>query len=415
MFIWFVGLGTLTAGIVGISNIMIITVKERTREIGIRKALGATPFAIVSTLLLESTLVTGVAGYLGLVFGVGLLELVAFALRSTGAQLPYFMNPGSRFPARRIDGHPAARRRRHARRSHARDARREDHAHRSDAGRMTPCSSTSRNGRRSCRTLGQHKLRTALTAFGVFWGIFMLTVLLGAGKGLENGVERGLSARRRIPSTSGRRGTTQIPYQGMPIGRQIGLRPGDVDAIAKNVAQRRNIKGAELRRRLGRQRAVHGAQVEERRVQRRRAALPASRTFDALRIVEGRSINAFDEQQRRKVAMIGRRVRDQLFAKDERVLGSDITINGISFQVIGVFKSVQNGNQQQEERTNLSAERHAAVRLQPDRLRRQLRLRAEARRARARRRERRARAYLAQLKKVSPGRQGRVRQLQSAG
>jgi putative ABC transport system permease protein len=93
VFIWFVGLGTLTAGIVGISNIMIITVKERTREIGIRKALGATPFKIVSTLLLESILVTAVAGYVGLVCGVGLLELIAFGLRSTGAQMPYFMNP----------------------------------------------------------------------------------------------------------------------------------------------------------------------------------------------------------------------------------------------------------------------------------------------------------------------------------
>jgi putative ABC transport system permease protein len=97
VFIWFVGLGTLTAGIVGISNIMIITVKERTKEIGIRKALGATPFHIVSTLLLESTLVTGVAGYIGLVVGVGLLELVAFGLRSSGAQLPYFLNPSVDF------------------------------------------------------------------------------------------------------------------------------------------------------------------------------------------------------------------------------------------------------------------------------------------------------------------------------
>jgi putative ABC transport system permease protein len=97
VFIWFVGLGTLMAGIVGISNIMIITVKERTREIGIRKALGATPFTIVSTLLLESTLVTGIAGYLGLVFGVGLLELISFAIRSTGAQLPYFLNPEVNF------------------------------------------------------------------------------------------------------------------------------------------------------------------------------------------------------------------------------------------------------------------------------------------------------------------------------
>ncbi|HEU4486806.1 MAG TPA: ABC transporter permease [Povalibacter sp.] len=98
-FIWFVGLGTLTAGIVGISNIMIITVKERTREIGVRKALGATPFNIVSTLLLESTLVTGVAGYVGLVAGVGLLELVAFGLRSSGAKLPYFLNPSVDFQA----------------------------------------------------------------------------------------------------------------------------------------------------------------------------------------------------------------------------------------------------------------------------------------------------------------------------
>ena len=96
-FIWFVGLGTLTAGIVGISNIMIITVKERTREIGIRKALGATPFSIVSTLLLESALVTSIAGYVGLVAGVGLLELVSFALRSAGVQLPYFMNPEVNF------------------------------------------------------------------------------------------------------------------------------------------------------------------------------------------------------------------------------------------------------------------------------------------------------------------------------
>ena len=96
-FIWFVGLGTLMAGIVGVSNIMIITVKERTREIGIRKALGATPLNIVSTLLIESILVTGVAGYAGLVLGVGLIELMAFGIRASGAQMPYFANPEVNF------------------------------------------------------------------------------------------------------------------------------------------------------------------------------------------------------------------------------------------------------------------------------------------------------------------------------
>jgi putative ABC transport system permease protein len=97
VFIWFVGLGTLTAGIVGISNIMIITVKERTREIGIRKALGATPFGIVSTLLLESTLVTGISGYVGLVLGVALLELISFGLRIAGLKLPFFQSPEVNF------------------------------------------------------------------------------------------------------------------------------------------------------------------------------------------------------------------------------------------------------------------------------------------------------------------------------
>ncbi|WP_331345078.1 ABC transporter permease [Cellvibrio sp. UBA7661] len=95
--IWFVGLGTLMAGIVGVSNIMIITVKERTREIGIRKALGATPFSIVGTLLFESILVTSIAGYAGLVMGVGLIELISFALNSVGAQLPFFKNPEINF------------------------------------------------------------------------------------------------------------------------------------------------------------------------------------------------------------------------------------------------------------------------------------------------------------------------------
>jgi len=91
--IWFVGLGTLAAGIVGISNIMIITVKERTREIGIRKALGATPKNIIGTLLMESILVTTVAGYAGMVLGVGVWELVAFALRSFEIKLDFFKNP----------------------------------------------------------------------------------------------------------------------------------------------------------------------------------------------------------------------------------------------------------------------------------------------------------------------------------
>ena len=93
LFLWFVGLGTLMAGVVGISNIMIISVKERTREIGVRKALGAPPVIIMTAIVSESLLVTVTAGYIGLVASVGLLELYNLAAAKGGLSLPYFERP----------------------------------------------------------------------------------------------------------------------------------------------------------------------------------------------------------------------------------------------------------------------------------------------------------------------------------
>ena len=91
-FFWFVGICTIIAGVVGVSNIMLIVVKERTREIGIRKALGAKPWSIIGMILHEAIFVTAIAGFTGLIFSMGLLELIG-----PHVEIDYIVNPSVNF------------------------------------------------------------------------------------------------------------------------------------------------------------------------------------------------------------------------------------------------------------------------------------------------------------------------------
>lgn len=98
LFIWVIGIASLMAGIVGVGNIMLITVKERTKEIGIRKALGATPRSILQLIILEAIIITTVAGYAGVVVGIGLTEAISSVMANSGGESNVFKDPTVNLP-----------------------------------------------------------------------------------------------------------------------------------------------------------------------------------------------------------------------------------------------------------------------------------------------------------------------------
>lgn len=195
-------------------------------------------------------------------------------------------------------------------------------------------------------TLGANKVRTALTAFGVMWGIFMLVVMLGAGSGLKNGVTsefQGFASNSLYIWTQ----RTTMPYKGLPAGRRFTLTNEDTKAIRERVPEARVIAPRnEVGGWRGAANVVRGMRTAAFGI---KGDYPDIREIQPFDMVLGRHLNIVDVEQKRKVAVIGAKVINDLYSEGEEVIGSSIRINGVYFTVVGTFKTKKAGREAEDD------------------------------------------------------------------
>ena len=188
--------------------------------------------------------------------------------------------------------------------------------------------------------------RTLLTAFGVLWGIFILVILLAAGKGLENGVKQGFSGMATNSMFMWSQKVSK-PYKGLPKGRNYNFKLGDVEAIKQNVS---GLEIVSPRNQLGgfggANNVVRGLNSGAYNVYGDYPEIIRQQPMD---ITSGRFVNYSDIKDNRKVAVIGEGVRAGLYDVNEEALGTYIKINGVSFMVIGTYKKKGSGGGNVEE------------------------------------------------------------------
>ncbi len=192
-------------------------------------------------------------------------------------------------------------------------------------------------------TIRKNKLRTFLTMFGVFWGIFMLLLLLGGGSGLRNGVNKnfGSWATNAVYMWTQR---TTIAHKGFKPGRNFNFNNSDTKYL------RENLKSAEVispRNQLG------GFRDANNIIRNGKAGAfsvygdyPEFVKIKYMVFPQGRFINHLDIEEKRKVCVIGKGVQEILFEKDEDPIGDYIKINGVYFKVVGIHASLTTGDNQ---------------------------------------------------------------------
>lgn len=191
-------------------------------------------------------------------------------------------------------------------------------------------------------TIGKNRLRTVLTGFSVFWGIFMLMILLGAGRGLSNGFAYNFrnTAENTIMFWGGQ---TSKPWQGLPVDREIQLDTRDIDIIRHAVPGLQHISG-EYRVWRGASQLSRGKAYGNFTIN---GVTAESRFLEKQVMLEGRFINEVDEEQVRKVIVIAPDCRKALF-KDEDPIDQWVQVNGIPFQVVGLYEWESGGRGQNQ-------------------------------------------------------------------
>lgn len=187
--------------------------------------------------------------------------------------------------------------------------------------------------------LTANTFRTILTAFGVFWGIFILVILLAAGNGLENGVKKGFDGIATNTMFMWSQ-TASKPYKGLPANRKFNFKNADVAALKENfpdllyVSPRNQLGGFE-----GANNVVRGTKTAAYTIY---GDYPELINQEPMDIPKGRFLNQQDINLKRKVAVIGQGVIKELYTPVEEVIGSYIKINGVNFMIVGVYKSKSN-------------------------------------------------------------------------
>ena len=194
--------------------------------------------------------------------------------------------------------------------------------------------------------LSANWFRTILTAFGVLWGIFILVILLAAGKGLENGVKQGFGGM----ATNSMFMWTQVtskPYKGLPKGRRYEFKTEDVTVLKQEIPDLRFVSPRnQLGGFGGANNVVRGLNTGAFNVY---GDYPEIIQQEPMDITSGRFLNYSDIDQKRKIAVIGQGVQNDLYEKGEEVIGSYLKINGVNFMVVGTYKKKGGGNGNVEE------------------------------------------------------------------